>query len=53
MAVPRFDYAGEREQLRDWALRKGERGLREYWEDRNRFSIDGWPTGVVGPREEK
>lgn len=45
-AVPLFDYAGERAQLVDWAEKKGEAGLREYRQRKNRLSIDGLPTGL-------
>ncbi len=47
MAVPFFDYIGEREQLRTWALKKGEEGLKEYWEQKNQFSLDGKPTNIM------
>jgi len=47
MGVPTYDYTGDREQLREWALRKGEDGLRQFWEDRNGRSMDGLPTGIV------
>ena len=46
MGVPRFDYAGPREQLIDWANAKGETGLYEYWQRRNIVSLDGNPTGI-------
>jgi hypothetical protein len=46
MAVPFYDYVGEREQLNDWARKKGTNGIREYWRDRNRISLDGVPTGI-------
>lgn len=41
MAVPLFDYAGEREQLNDWAVRKGEDGIARYWQEKNQVSLDG------------
>ena len=44
--IPLFDYAGERSTLLDWADKKGETGLREYWQAKNRLSIDGLPTGL-------
>lgn len=47
MAVPFYDYIGEREQLRNWALKKGEEGLKEYWEQKNQFSLDGKPTNII------
>jgi hypothetical protein len=46
-AVPFFDYAGEREELNQWAQQKGEQGIRDYWRDRNQLSLDGQPTGIV------
>ena len=44
--VPRYDYAGERDDLIAWAERKGEDGIKKYWEDKNRVSIDGLDTGI-------
>lgn len=48
MAVPFFDYAGEREQLLRWAQNKGEQGIRAYWEKKNQISLDGSPTRILG-----
>jgi Pyridoxamine 5'-phosphate oxidase len=45
-SVPFMEPAGERPVLRDWALGKGPEGLRDYWDSRNRRSIDGFPTGI-------
>ncbi|MBT2869108.1 pyridoxamine 5'-phosphate oxidase family protein [Chromobacterium violaceum] len=47
MAVPYYQYQGEREQLNDWARAKGEPGIRDYWRNRNGVSLDGLPTGIV------
>jgi hypothetical protein len=47
MAVPFFDYQQEREQLNDWAMKKGEDGIRQYWHDKNQLSLDGEPTFIV------
>lgn len=47
MAVPYYDYAGERELLNDWARKKGEDGVREYWAKKNQTSIDGLPTHIL------
>ncbi|GMQ87996.1 MAG: pyridoxamine 5'-phosphate oxidase family protein [Gammaproteobacteria bacterium] len=47
MAVPFFDYVGEREQLNDWATKKGDQGIREYWNDKNQISLDGKPTHIM------
>jgi len=46
MAVPFYDYVGEREQLNDWAQKKGSDGIRQYWLDKNQTSIDGLPTHI-------
>lgn len=47
MAVPFYDYVGDRDQLRNWAIKQGEAGLAKYWHDKNQRSIDGIPTGIV------
>jgi len=43
-SVPLFSYVGDRTQLTDWAEKKGETGLTEYWAEKNVRSIDGLPT---------
>lgn len=48
MAVPLYEYQGDRELLRDWAVKKGEDGIRAYWQEKNRMTIDGKETGVLG-----
>lgn len=45
--VPLFDYAGEREQLGNWAEKKGEQGIKAYWAQKNRSSLDGIATHIV------
>ena len=47
MGVPLYDYAGEREQLNEWANKKGEAGIMEYWENKNQQSIDGKKTHII------
>ncbi|WP_416305971.1 pyridoxamine 5'-phosphate oxidase family protein [Neptunicella sp. SCSIO 80796] len=47
MAVPFFDYVEEREQLKDWAEKQGEDGIKNYWEKKNQFSIDGLPSHIL------
>ena len=47
MGVPLYDYAGEREQLNEWANKKGEKGIKEYWKAKNQESIDGKPTRII------
>jgi Pyridoxamine 5'-phosphate oxidase len=46
-AVPYFDYQGERETLSNWAGKKSEAGIRQYWADKNQQSLDGIPTNVI------
>lgn len=46
-AVPRYTYAGERDTLARWVDKKGPLGLVDYWREKNRFSIDGLPTGLL------
>jgi hypothetical protein len=31
-----------------WAEKKGEDGVKKYWQDNNQKSIDGKPTGIFG-----
>lgn len=47
MAVPYLDYVGERELLNNWAERKGETGIKEYWREKNQFTVDGLETNIV------
>lgn len=48
MAVPFFDYVSEREELKNWAIKKGGKGINEYWQKKNQVSLDGKPTNIVG-----
>ncbi len=45
--VPYFTYVGEREDLTEWAVKKGDAGLRKYWEEKNQTSLDGIPTHIL------
>lgn len=47
MAVPMFEFAGDREQLNNWAVKQGEAGIREYWRRTNQKTIDGIDTDIV------
>ncbi|HVL01200.1 MAG TPA: pyridoxamine 5'-phosphate oxidase family protein [Dongiaceae bacterium] len=47
MAVPLFDYVADREALSNWAVKKGEQGIKDYWRDRNQVSLDGKPTHIL------
>ncbi len=41
--VPRFEFAGDRPQMAEWAVKKGPEGIREYQARKNHTSIDGLP----------
>jgi hypothetical protein len=47
MAVPFFNYVGERNQLNEWAIKKGEDGIKDYWQQKNQTSLDGKPTYIT------
>lgn len=47
MSVPFFDYIEERDQLNNWAEKKGEKGIMDYWEQKNQQSLDGTPTHIL------
>ena len=47
MAVPFLDYVEDREQLKNWAINKGEEGIKDYWQAKNQNSIDGLPSHIV------
>jgi hypothetical protein len=42
-AVPRYEYAGERDALLQWAEKKGPAGLADYRAQKNAQSLDGLP----------
>jgi hypothetical protein len=48
MGVPVFRYVEDRDQLTNWAIGKGEEGLRKYREEKNQVSLDGLPTHIMG-----
>lgn len=43
-SIPFLDFREERPTLQQWAARKGDGGLAEYWAERNAESIDGLPA---------
>jgi hypothetical protein len=45
-AVPRIETLTQRTTLVDWAEKKGEDGIRDYWREKNVSSFDGLPTGI-------
>lgn len=50
MAVPYYSYTTDRELLSDWAEKKGDQGLKIYWEEKNQSSIDNIPTYILEKR---
>ncbi len=44
--IPIMKYEEERTLLPDWAIKKGDEGIREYWENKNVTSLDGHDTGI-------
>lgn len=48
MAVPYYSYEEDRELLKDWAVKKGDEGLKRYWEEKNQVSLDRIPTSIMG-----
>ncbi|GIT97522.1 pyridoxamine 5'-phosphate oxidase family protein [Sulfurovum sp. TSL1] len=47
MSIPFFDYIDEREQLNEWAKKKGEEGIKKYWDKNNQYSLDGIATHIM------
>ncbi len=47
-AVPLMEYQEDRPILKDWAIKKGREGLRDYWQEKNQKSIDGFETNIIG-----
>lgn len=45
-AVPYFEFNGERDALTNWADKKGPSGIKDYWLEKNRISLDGKKTGI-------
>ncbi len=46
-AVPLMEYQEDRDILAQWSEKRGEDGVRKYWEEKNTTSIDGFPTGIL------
>lgn len=45
-SIPFYEFKGERDALVRWSAQKGEDGIRQYWREKNRTSIDGLKTGM-------
>lgn len=48
-AVPHYDFIDDRKTLEKWAEKKGDKGIREYWDINNRESLDRLATGIFAP----
>ncbi len=46
MAVPHLAFDRDRQELNQWAEKKGSEGIKAYWQEKNRLSLDGKPTGI-------
>lgn len=46
-AVPVYEFVAERQTLSSWAEKQGRAGIEEYWQSKNRVSIDNKDTGTV------
>ncbi len=44
--VPIYELKEERKTLVEWANKKGEQGIVDYWQQKNQKSIDGLPTNI-------
>ncbi|MGO9964539.1 MAG: pyridoxamine 5'-phosphate oxidase family protein [Acidimicrobiales bacterium] len=42
--VPLMDFRAHRTQMAEWAERKGDEGIRQYWQSSNAVSLDGLPA---------
>ncbi|WP_407275328.1 pyridoxamine 5'-phosphate oxidase family protein [Halothiobacillus sp. DCM-1] len=45
--VPLMTGAADRPTLNQWAEKKGSDGIARYWQDKNQFTIDQLPTGIL------
>ncbi|MGK7956185.1 MAG: pyridoxamine 5'-phosphate oxidase family protein [Crocosphaera sp.] len=45
--VPIYEYQENRNTLIEWAKKKGETGIHDYWQRNNQNSIDGLPTKLL------
>lgn len=44
--VPFMDFQADRENMAQWAAKKGADGVAAYQQEKNRISLDGLPTGL-------
>ncbi|MDQ6953187.1 MAG: pyridoxamine 5'-phosphate oxidase family protein [Mariprofundaceae bacterium] len=46
--VPLYDFVGQRPTLNKWAEKKGEQGIKDYWQEKNSLSLDDEPIIIAG-----
>ena len=46
-SVPFYEFQSDRNTLTQWAEKRGDEGIRQYWEERNQTSLDGLPTDIL------
>ncbi|MEB2775569.1 pyridoxamine 5'-phosphate oxidase family protein [Algoriphagus sp. D3-2-R+10] len=46
-AVPFMDFKEERNTLNAWSSKQGTEGIENYWDNKNRVSIDGFETKIL------
>jgi hypothetical protein len=42
-SIPQMELVGDRDRLIEWADKRGEQGIADYWASRNAASVDGLP----------
>lgn len=47
--VPFMEFQADRATMAQWAAKKGDDGVTAYQQEKNRVSIDGFPTGLPEP----
>lgn len=47
MSVPLYSYNEDRDQLKNWATKQGDDGIKKYWKKKNQKSIDGLETKIL------
>jgi len=47
MSIPFYSYDGGRDDLKNWAKKQGDVGIKKYWEKKNQKSLDGLPTNII------
>ncbi len=45
--VPLYDYVSDRDELNNWNAAKSSEETRDYWREKNQFSIDNKPTYIM------